>query len=63
MLSELGWSDAETARRLAGLAALRNRIALGYASVDHERIWSELPAGVAALDTLAGAVSQRLAAE
>lgn len=61
MLADLGWIDGDTARRLAGMAALRNRIAHGYATVDHERIWSELPVRVAALDELATVVAARLA--
>lgn len=32
------------------MAALRNRIAHGYASVDFARIWAELPSGLEALN-------------
>ena len=36
---------------------MRNRIAHGYASVDHERLWGELPDGLRALDAFAAAVA------
>ena len=42
---------------LGGAAHLRNRIAHGYASLDVERLWNELPTGIAAFDELARAVS------
>lgn len=60
-LANHGTIDAETARRLAGMAALRNRIAHGYASVDFERVWGELPAGIVAFDAFAGAITRYLA--
>jgi len=45
------------AASLGGAAHLRNRIAHGYASLDVERLWNELPAGIAAFEELARAVS------
>lgn len=42
---------------LEGCARLRNRLAHGYASVDVERIWSELPSGIQALDDFVAAIS------
>jgi uncharacterized protein YutE (UPF0331/DUF86 family) len=48
-------SDA-LATSLGGSAQLRNRMAHGYASLDAERLWSELPAGVAAFGEFAAAV-------
>lgn len=45
------------ARELAGVVAVRNRIAHGYASVDLDRLWSELPAGVETLDRFAEAIA------
>jgi len=36
----------ETARRLRLVAQVRNRIAHGYTSLDHERFWTELPDGI-----------------
>ena len=35
--------------QVTGVARVRNRIAHGYASVDHARLWAELPAGLDAL--------------
>ncbi len=60
LLARHGRLDAPIARSLEGMAALRNRIAHGYASVDFERIWHELPAGLAAFDGFAAAVATRL---
>lgn len=60
MLVRQGWLDADVGRRLAGMAALRNRIAHGYASVDFERIWRELPGGLDAFDHFAAAVTRRI---
>ncbi len=59
-LSALREHTARLARRLAGMAALRNRIAHGYASVDFARIWSELPDRIAALNSLQAAVARHL---
>ena len=50
------------ATELAGVARVRNRIAHGYASVDHERLWSELPRGLDALEELATAIARWLPA-
>jgi uncharacterized protein YutE (UPF0331/DUF86 family) len=52
-----GVIDHEVATALSGMAALRNRLAHGYASIDHERLWSELPAGLDALERLILAVA------
>jgi uncharacterized protein YutE (UPF0331/DUF86 family) len=52
--------DADTARALSGMSALRNRLAHGYASVDHDRLWKELPAGLDALDRFVAAVAAML---
>ncbi|MDO8349032.1 MAG: DUF86 domain-containing protein [Planctomycetota bacterium] len=60
MLADHGVIDQETSSRLGAMAALRNRIAHGYASVDFERIWTELPAGLDALAAFASAVARRL---
>ena len=40
--------DTELAHTLGTAAQLRNRIAHGYASVDLERLWRELPIGMEA---------------
>lgn len=39
------------------LLVLRNRLAHGYGSVDVERLWQELPAGLDALDRFAAAIA------
>jgi uncharacterized protein YutE (UPF0331/DUF86 family) len=52
--------DDVTSQRLANMAALRNRIAHGYASVDFERIWRELPDGLDAFEAFAAQVARRL---
>ena len=52
-----GVIPAETARELAGMAALRNRLAHGYATVDHERLWRQLPGGTDALERFASLVA------
>jgi uncharacterized protein YutE (UPF0331/DUF86 family) len=36
---------------------MRNRIAHGYASVDHQRLWRELPDGLRALEAFGAAVT------
>jgi uncharacterized protein YutE (UPF0331/DUF86 family) len=46
------------ARELAAVAAVRNRIAHGYASVDPGRLWAELPAGLDALDRYVQAIAR-----
>jgi uncharacterized protein YutE (UPF0331/DUF86 family) len=47
----------ELASRLAGIAALRNRIAHGYGTVDVERLWNEVPDGVQALRDYAASIA------
>jgi uncharacterized protein YutE (UPF0331/DUF86 family) len=50
----------ELAVDLARVAALRNRLAHGYASVDPGRVWAELPAGIAALERFCVVVAARV---
>lgn len=59
-LAARGVIDAPLSAALAGIARVRNRIAHGYASVDHARIWAELPTGLDALDELARCVARWL---
>lgn len=59
-LSRHGVVTEEHARELGRIAAVRNRIAHGYASVDLERLWVEIPAGLDCLDRFAAAVSRML---
>jgi uncharacterized protein YutE (UPF0331/DUF86 family) len=42
---------------LGGSAQLRNRIAHGYASLDVERLWSELPQGIASFGAFGRAIA------
>jgi uncharacterized protein YutE (UPF0331/DUF86 family) len=58
MLALRGVIDEDLASRLAGVAALRNRVAHGYATVDVERIWREAPEGIASLREYAAAIAR-----
>ena len=58
LLARRGVIDEDLAARLVGVAALRNRVAHGYAAVDVERIWREVPDGVATLRAYAGAIAR-----
>jgi uncharacterized protein YutE (UPF0331/DUF86 family) len=57
MLARHGVIPVELARALRQVVAIRNRIAHGYASVDLDRLWNELPAGLDALDRYAVAIA------
>ena len=61
VLGRHGVIDVGLATSLASAAQLRNRIAHGYASLDAERLWAELPSGMAAFAEFAAAVSAFLA--
>jgi uncharacterized protein YutE (UPF0331/DUF86 family) len=50
----------DLAASLAGSAQLRNRIAHGYASLDVERLWNELPQGIASFGTFGRAIAEYL---
>jgi uncharacterized protein YutE (UPF0331/DUF86 family) len=50
----------ELADRMAGISSLRNRVAHGYGSVDVDRLWREVPAGVAAMRRYSAAVAAYL---
>lgn len=56
-LERHGLLDSTLTAQLAAAAQLRNRIAHGYASVDADRLWSELPAGIAAFSTFAARIA------
>jgi uncharacterized protein YutE (UPF0331/DUF86 family) len=58
MLSRHGVIDSALATELAAAASLRNRIAHGYASVEVERLWAEIPSGVAALERYVEAIAR-----
>jgi uncharacterized protein YutE (UPF0331/DUF86 family) len=61
VLASHGLIDAPLVASMANLATLRNRLAHGYGTVDMDRIWTELPPGVAALDAFASAIARHLA--
>lgn len=62
VLARHGVIDAALAASLAAAAQLRNRIAHGYAPLDAQRLWTELPQGIAAFGAFAIAVSKFLQA-
>jgi uncharacterized protein YutE (UPF0331/DUF86 family) len=57
LLEAHGVIEASLAGALSRMATLRNRLAHGYAAVDVERIWSEVPAGMTALESFTNAVA------
>lgn len=60
MLATHGVIDPALAAALANIAALRNRLAHGYGSVDMDRIWEELPGGLTALGSFSSAIARYL---
>jgi uncharacterized protein YutE (UPF0331/DUF86 family) len=56
-LAAHGVLDSRLTAPLVRMATLRNRLAHGYATVDVDRIWAEVPAGLAALDAFATAIA------
>jgi uncharacterized protein YutE (UPF0331/DUF86 family) len=50
--------DAVLAAEMGAAVGLRNRIAHGYASIDVDRLWNEIPRGLAALERYASAVAR-----
>lgn len=52
--------DDGLAPQLIAASGLRNRRAHGYASVDVERVWAEIPAGMAALEQYVTAIARFL---
>lgn len=57
ILARHGVIDADLAAEMAAAVGLRNRIAHGYASVDVDRLWTEIPRGLAAFERYATAVA------
>lgn len=57
LLAARGAISAELARGLRAAAALRNRIAHGYETVDHARLQDEYPQGIATLRRFLSAVA------
>lgn len=60
LMASRGVLDLRLAGELVQLAAVRNRIAHGYASVDVRRLWAEVPAGLATLEAFAAAIASWL---
>ena len=58
MLSEKKILPEALATELSQAVGLRNRLAHGYAAVDVERLWTELPRGLASLRSFAQSVAQ-----
>ncbi len=58
ILARHGVLADEHARALGKTVAVRNRIAHGYASLDVEKLWTEIPAGLDALERYAIAVAR-----
>ena len=52
----------ETAEAISKVARARNRIAHGYASIDHARLWTELPDGLVTLERFSREVAAWLPA-
>ena len=57
LIARHGVIEPDLARRLAGVASHRNRVADGYGSLDFERIWRETPDGVATMRECAVAIA------
>jgi uncharacterized protein YutE (UPF0331/DUF86 family) len=60
ILARHGVIDSKLATSLGSAARLRNRIAHGYATLDVERLWNELPQGLAAFEQFAAALANWL---
>ena len=60
ILASHGFIDADLAPELITASGLRNRLAYGYAAVDVERVWAEIPTGMAALERYATAIARFL---
>ena len=60
ILSRNNVLDSELSRAMGNAAALRNRIAHGYATLDLPRLWAEIPAGLDALDRYVAKVAELL---
>jgi uncharacterized protein YutE (UPF0331/DUF86 family) len=58
MLARHHLIDTLLADELARTVAVRQRLAHGYATVDLDRLWTELPAGLGALDRYAAAIAR-----
>lgn len=60
ILAQHGVIEETLAGALAGAVQLRNRIAHGYSTLDADRLFSELPAGIASFEAFATAIAMFL---
>jgi uncharacterized protein YutE (UPF0331/DUF86 family) len=60
ILARHGVIDADLAPELIAASGLRHRLAHGYAAVDVERVWAEIPASMAALERYTTAIARFL---
>jgi len=58
VLAKHGVIDDNLASRLGGASHLRNRIAHGYATVDVDRLWSEIPDGLTTFEAFVNALAK-----
>jgi uncharacterized protein YutE (UPF0331/DUF86 family)/predicted nucleotidyltransferase len=58
LLARNGVIDTALAGDLARAVSVRNRIAHGYASIDLDRLWADLPSGLDALDRYTAAIAR-----
>jgi uncharacterized protein YutE (UPF0331/DUF86 family) len=63
VLASHGAIDRELADQMRAIVRVRNRIAHGYASVDHDRIHQEAPAGTASVRRFLAAVGSAAATD
>ncbi len=61
VIARRGVVDGDLARKLAQITSVRNRIAHLYGTLDVERLWNEVPAGLAAFDAFAQAIARYIA--
>lgn len=57
VLEQHGVLASQLVGSVVGTARLRNRIAHGYGTVDVEKIWHELPKGIATFEAFAAAIA------
>jgi uncharacterized protein YutE (UPF0331/DUF86 family) len=62
VLAKNGVLEVQLAGDLGQIAQLRNRIAHGYATLDADRLWGELPSGIVAFEAFIKAVARFLIA-
>jgi uncharacterized protein YutE (UPF0331/DUF86 family) len=59
LLADRGVIDRALAQELSATVKVRNLVAHGYASIEPERLWNDLPAGLDALDRYAADVAKQ----